>query len=121
MTEDSRSSSRPDGDTATVPSGDGGIHVALSLRDEETLSLDEIEVEYDDAGSTNSVLEVHDEDENINSGDEDNLVDRFYLTPGDRVNPDMVYPDVENDIVVTTAGNQDAEITVTVGGHIVTG
>lgn len=121
MTEDSRESGRPDSGVATVPGGDATLFFPLSLRTEETFSPQEIKVEYDDGGGTPAVLEIYDEPSNINQGDESDLVDRFYINSGDRLNPDMVYRDIEDDLVVTTDGNQDAEVTVTVGGYIVTG
>ena len=121
MTEDSRESGRRVSSTVDVASGDGSLFTALSLRDEETLSLEEIKVEYASSGSVAEVLEVYDEPEAITPGDEEDRVEKFHTQPGDRINPDMVYEDVENDVLVTTDGNQDAEITVTVGGYIVTG
>lgn len=121
MAEDSRESGRPDSGVATVPGGDGTLFFPLSLRGEETLSPQEIKIEYDSAGTTATVLEVYDEPSDTVQGDESDLVDRFYLNAGDRINSDMVYRDIEDDVVVTTDGSQDAEITVTVGGYIVTG
>ena len=120
MTEDSRKSGVPSGDVQIIPSGDGGLHTAVDLRNEETLSIAEIEVQYEASGTNEAVVELHDEPDSTTGGNEDNLIEKFHISPGETINPDMVWPDVENDVLVTTAGNLDAEIVVTIGGYLTT-
>ena len=121
MVEDKRSSGRADSNVAEIPGGDGTLFFPASLRAEERLSIEEIKVEYSGSGTTATVVELYDEPSDITGGDEEDLIDKFYVESGDRINPDMVWAEVEDDLVVTADGNQDAEITVTVGGFLVTG
>lgn len=121
MAEDSRDSGRPHSGVQIIPSNDANLHTVIELRDEETLAIDEISVEYDEAGSVEAIVEIHDEPSTTTNGNEDELLDKFHIGPGETINPDMVWSDIEDDVLVTTDGNLDAEIVVTVGGYKVTG
>ena len=121
MVEDKRESGRADSNVAEIPSGDDTLFTPASLRREERFSIEELKIEYSGDGSTSAVLMLYDEPSDTTSGNEEDLIDKFYIEAGDRINPDMVWAEVEDDLIVTTEGNQDAEITVTVGGFLVTG
>lgn len=121
MVEDNRVSSRPETGIAEVASGSSSNFVALDLRDEQTFVIEEVFVQMKFGGSTGGVIELYDEQESVQPGAETDRIDKFYVEAGDRVNPDMVYEDVEDGIIVTADGNQDAEVTVTVGGYMISG
>lgn len=121
MTEDSRQSSRPVSDVTDVASGSGSAVSGLTMRGEETLSLEEVVVEYSPAGTVNATIELYDESDGTSAADASDRVDKFHISPGDSLNPDMVYRDVEDGVLLVPDGTQDGEVTVTVGGHIVTG
>lgn len=121
MAEDNRESGRPQSGVVNIPSGNSDLHTVVELRDEETLSVSEMSIEYAGGASNEAVVEIHDEPSSTNNGNESEMIDKFHVSPGDTVNPDMVWSDVEEDVLVTTDGNLDGEITVTVGGYKVTG
>lgn len=121
MTEDNRSSSRPDTGTVDIAGSNSDNHTLIQLRDEETLSLKELTIHYDASGGNEAVVELYDNDSSTNSGNEDDRVYKAHISPGDDLNPDMVFRDIENDLLVTTSGNQNAEITVNAGGYKITG
>lgn len=121
MTEDGRTSRTPESGTVDIPSGDSGNYTALELTDEQSFSLEELRVDYGGGGSASTVVEVYDDDSSTTSGSESDLVDKYRLTSGEEKNTDMVYREIEEDVIVTTSGNQDDDITVTVGGFIVSG
>ncbi len=121
MAEDTRGSRQRRSETIDIPSGDPDLHTAINIRDEQIMSVEEIRVEYDNGGSSSAIVEVYDEDEDVIPGEQDDMIDKFRVQPGDRRNPDMVWQDAEEDVLVRADGGQDAEITVTVGGYIVSG
>ena len=121
MVDDSRESGRADSNVAEIPSADGTLFFPASLRAEERFSIEEVKIEYSSGGSTDSLVEIYDEPSDTQSGDEEDLVDKFYISPGDRINPDMVWAEIEDDLIVTTDGSQDGEVVVTIGGFLVTG
>jgi hypothetical protein len=121
MVDDNRGSRKPVSDTVDVPSGDRTNYDVLDLRDEESMSLEEIRVDYDGNGTTAATVEIYDEPDGTSTGNESDLVDKLRLAAGGEKNPDMEWRDIENGVLVTTGGNQDAEITVTVGGYILSG
>lgn len=121
MTEDPRHSRRPVSGTADIPSANSSNHAVVDIDDEQTMSIEELRIDYDDGATTDAVVEIYDDESSTTSGNESGLLDKFRLSPSDNRNPDIVYRDVEKDIIVTTGGNQDGVITVTVGGYIVAG
>jgi len=121
MVDDNRGSRKPVSDTVDVPSGDSSNFDVINLRAEESMSLEEITVDYDAGAGTAATVEIYDEPDGTSSGSESDLVDKFRLAAGGEKNPDMEWRDIENGVLVTTGGNQDAAITVTVGGYILSG
>lgn len=121
MAKDSRSSARKDTGTVDIPSGNSDNHTVLELESEETLSLEDVHISYDNAGGSEAVVELYDNDSSTTSGNEDDRVFKTHISPGDEINPDMVFRDIETDLIATTAGNQNDEITVNAGGYKVTG
>jgi len=68
------------------------------------------------------VVELYDEPDGTASGDLSDLVERVELTPGDSVElDDSNYPNVQDDLLATTDGNQDGEVYVTVNASRLTG
>lgn len=121
MVDDNRGSRKPVSDTVDVASGDSSNFDVINLRSEESMSLEEVRVDYDDSGTTAATVEVYDEPDGTSSGSESDLVDKFRLAAGGEKNPDMEWRDIQDGVLVTTGGGQDAAITVTVGGYILSG
>lgn len=121
MVEDARTSRKPRSETVTIASGVNDPVVALSLRDEEKFSLEEMRIQYSPSGTTESTVEVFDDTEEDGSFSLDDKVDEFVLTGSDEKNPDMKWDDIEENVVIDPDGNSDAPIVVTVGGYIITG
>jgi len=119
--KDSRTSRKRESGTADIPSGDASNFDPIVLDDEESMSLEELRIDYDDSGGAAVTVEVYDEDDTVGSGAESDLIDKFRLAAGEDRNPDMVYRDVEDGVLVTTDGSHDAVITITAGGYIISG
>lgn len=122
MAEDSRESARREGATFTVPSGDANPNTVLDLRDEDTLALESVRLQYLNAGTTETLVTLYDEPSGTTSGNLSDEIDTVELSPGnDKLLDAFVWEDVEDDIVIEADGNQDADVLVTVGGYLVTG
>lgn len=112
----------------TVPSADSNTLVeVLSLRDEETLDINDIKVEYSGGATVDNILvELHDEDEGNSVGDtsESDAFDVVEVANGDRVH----LTDIERDhieeavmVVVDRVGSGvDGDMYITIGGELVT-
>jgi len=112
------------GDVSQVASGDTATDttLALALRGEQNANLEYVRLQYANAATTNTVVELYDEPDGTASGDLSDLVERVELTPGDRVElDDSNYPNVQDDLLATTDGNQDGGIYVTVNASRLTG
>jgi hypothetical protein len=112
------------GDVSQVASGDTATDttLALTLRGEQNANLEYVRLQYANAATTNTVVELYDEPDGTASGDLSDLVERVELTPGDRVElDDSNYPNVQDDLLATTDGNQDGGIYVTVNASRLTG
>lgn len=121
MVEDGRSSRKPRSEVATVSSGASSPQTAIDLRSEETLAIEEILLQYDAGAGTPAVVEVYDEPDGTAQGDLSDKIGEFRLSSGDTINPDMVWKDVEDDVVLLPDGNSDDAITVTIGGWTISG
>lgn len=121
MADDSRKTSKKESASATLASGSTTVTTLMDLREEETLSIEWLKVEYADGGTTAGTVDMYDEPDGTASGDLNDLIDKFQVTAGQRQEYTPVYEDVEDDIVLEGDGNFDDEVTVTVGGYIVTG
>jgi|APHM01.1.fsa_nt_gi hypothetical protein len=121
MAEDNRGSRKPTSGTVDVPSGDSSNFDVIDLRAEATMALQEINVDYDSSATSGVTVEIYDEPEAVTTGNESDLVDKLRLGAGEVREPDMTYRDIEDGVLVTTGGGQDAALTVTVGGYIISG
>jgi len=121
MVEDERGSRKPRSATLTLSSGASSPATAIDLRDEERMAVEEMRLQYDSGGTTAALVEVYDEPDGTTAGNLNDKVDEFRLQGGDEANPDMVWEDIEDDIIVLPDGNSDGAITVTVGGFTVSG
>lgn len=112
------------GDVSQVASGDTATDttLALSLTGEQNANLEYVRLQYANAATATTVLELYDEPEGTASGDLSDLVERVELTPGDSVElDDSNYPNVQDDLLATTDGNQDGAVYVTVNASRLTG
>lgn len=121
MVEDTRQSREPVSGTVEIPSGDGGLHTVVDIADSSTIQIEEVRIDYGNGATVATVLELYDEPDGTASGELADLLDRFNLSSGGDKNPDMLYPDVTEDVVVTADGSQDDTIQVTIGGFVISG
>jgi len=121
MAEQSRTG-RHASDTATIASGNGSPLTVLDLRDEQTLEIGLLKLEYAGGATSETKVTLYDEADGTSQGDLADEVDVFHLSPGERAIVDVpVYEYVEADIVAVADGIQDGEVTVTVAGSLITG
>lgn len=121
MASDDRGSRQRRSGSVDINAGDAGLYTLIELRDEQTMSVEEIRADYGSGDSAKTFVEIYDEDSDVTPGEQTDMIDKLRLQPGDEKNPDMVWQDAEDDIIVKANGNQDAELTITVGGYIVSG
>jgi len=121
MVEDSRGSRKPRSEVVTIGAGANTPIEALSLRDEERFSIEQVRVQYDPSGTVASTLELYDTSEEGGSFTLDDAVDTFIMSAGEEKNPDMEWDDIEENVVASPDGNSDAPIVVTIGGYIISG
>lgn len=122
MAEDKRTSRTPVSDYLNLPNGteDGGV--VLELRDDETLAVDYVRIRYSGNATSETLLTMYDADEFNGGANTTDTWDVFLVGPGDEVIiTEATYDDISDGVVVETDGNQDGDITVTVGGIEVTG
>jgi hypothetical protein len=122
MAKDIRESREPRSGAVVFASGDAGTAKnVLTIRDEATLSLNDISVTYSAAATNHANVVIYDEPEGTASGDLSDMVDRYELSPGDSVDRVGVdREDIENDVVVVVSNN-DADMSVSFGGKLVSG
>jgi len=122
MTEDSRTSREPRSSPVKFAAGDSGTAKdVLDLRDEATFSPNNIRASYSSDGTAVATLEVYDAPAGTTVGNLDDMVYSEEVGPGDVVGVnDFQFEDVEND-VVAVARNNDADVSIVVGGMLVTG
>lgn len=122
MAEDQRKGRSTVQDYAEIAGGDGNPHTVFPLREEDTVSASFVKIEYADSATVADVLTLYDETDGTSSGDLSDDVDKFLLSPGDRIIiEDATYEDLNNGLIVQTGGASDGEIVVTVGGVKITG
>lgn len=121
MVEDERGSRKPRGSVVTIATGSGSVITAINLREQESLSLDQLRMQYSGDGGVEVLVEVYDEPDGTPSGSLNDKVDEYRLSPGEDANPDMVWEDIEDDLLLMPDGSSDAPITVTVGGYTISG
>lgn len=113
---------RPESGTLTAASGDSGSALdLLDLRDEETFRINDVIISYSGAGSTEASVELYDEPAGTGAGSLNDLVETVEIGPGERhIATEIERRDIEDDIVILPSNNDD-DISVTVGGMVVTG
>ena len=122
MASDDRSSYKKRTAVLDLASGTSVVQTVENLRPEETFAIDYIKVEYDSGGGVASDLEFYDDPDGTSAGNLNNRFEKFKIQGGDRIIiDDVTYDDVEDDILINPDGNQDAEVTITVSGRVVTG
>lgn len=109
--------------TITIGSGSGSVETVLDLRDEASLDIEYIKVDYNGGATTAAEVILYDESDGTSSGNLDRDIEGFQLAAGaDRiVIDDPSLDQIENDVVVEPDGNQDAAVQITVGGQAITG
>lgn len=122
MPQDNRNSQRVTSDVTTVPSGDATTQTVVELTDDQTLAVGYLKVEYAGSATNESTVELFDEYSSTTSGNLTDKIEKFVLQPGDRIVIEEPFlSEIENDFVAAADGNSDGEITVTVGGPLLTG
>jgi hypothetical protein len=113
----------PQSGTGVVPSGNANPQTILNLRDEATLDVEYIKVEYGGGATAAGSITLYDESDGTNSGNLGRDIEGFELAGGaDRaVIEDPSLDSVERDIIAEADGTQDADVRITIGGTVVTG
>jgi hypothetical protein len=122
MAEDGRKGRSTVSNTLSVPAGGAGPFDALPIRDEETVSIEYIKIQYSTAGTTESKVTLYNEPDGTPSGELDDDVDQFLVSGGDTIIiEDPTHEDITDGVVVETDGNSDDEMVLTIGGVKITG
>lgn len=121
MAEDSRTTSKKDSETISVPSGNGDVQDVIELGAEETLSPEYIKVDYSGSGTSTAEVVFYDESVGTGTGSVADERERQFVDGGDtEVLDGLTLEDFENGVVVQADGAQDAAINITVGGFLTT-
>lgn len=121
MAQDNRESRSAVSGSVVIPSNNSDEHVAVELRDGETLAIDTIKVQYSEEATSTTLLEMDDANEDTEFSDGENS-DNFILNPGDEVTmTGATYSDINDGVSVKADGDNDGRISFTVGGMKVTG
>lgn len=122
MAEDGRESRSVVSGSIIIASGGNNGGMVIPMRDDETVAPDYVRIKYDSNATATVVLTLYDEPEFDPATGHDDDWDKFILNPGESVViENATYEDVYNGVVAETDGNEDADISVTVGGVEVTG
>lgn len=122
MVRDNRSSRSPKSGTVEFASGDAGTSKdTVLLRDEETFAINDYTVSYSASGSTNARVEFYDDDSGTAEADLGEELDAIEVSP-DSVESQthIARDDISKDLVVVVRNNDD-DVTITVGGYVITG
>jgi acetylornithine deacetylase/succinyl-diaminopimelate desuccinylase-like protein len=94
----------------------------IALSDEQTLAIGYLKIEYPNSATNETVVEIFDEAESTSSGNLSDIIEKFALSPGDRVVVSEPFlSEIENDLVAAADGNSDAQVHITAGGPLITG
>lgn len=120
MTDDARESRTPVSGAAAFASGDSGSAKDLiSVVDGNNISINDYIFTYDSNGTAQASIELYDEPEGTAAVDAEDVVDVVGIGPGDKIAlSEIARNDVEHDLVAVVSDN-DADVTVSVGGHVV--
>lgn len=122
MPEDNRNSLSVLSDYVEIGSGNASPQTVIDLREEETLAIEYVHIQYSSAGTVNDKLTVWDEADGTDTADLEDDVETFFLEPGNEIKlEEPTYEDITEALVVKTNGNLDADLKVTIGGMKVTG
>jgi hypothetical protein len=122
MVQDQRASRHPDAGWNSWASGDSGnAKTIISLRDEETFSINDYVFGYQSAGTTSAKVELYDGVEGTAAGDLENKIGSVIVSPGTTESITGISREDVNDDLLAVVSNNDAEVTVEAGGYKVTG
>lgn len=117
MAQDVRESRSPVSGVAKVQPTNDVFNTVLELRDSETLAPDYLKVHYAGGATAETVIDIHDRNEDFNGADDGDMVDSVTLSPGDDiVITDATYDDISSGLQARADGNNDGLIVVTAGG-----
>jgi hypothetical protein len=122
MVQDQRASRHPDAGWNDWASGDSGTaKTIISLRDEETFSINDYVFGYQSAGTASAKIELYDDVEGTAAGDLENKIGSVLVSPGTTEPITGISREDVNDDLLAVVSNNDADVTVEVGGYKVTG
>jgi hypothetical protein len=122
MVQDQRASRHPDAGWNEWLSGDSGTaKTIISLRGEETFSINDYVFGYQSAGNASAKVALYDDVEGTAAGDLENQIGSIMLSPGATESITGISREDVNDDLLAVVSNNDAEVTVEVGGYKVTG
>lgn len=122
MAEDAREGRSVVSNSLTLPSGATEPDTVLPIRDEETVSVQYLRIQYVGSASVEETLTLYNEQEGTGSAELGDDVDQFFVTAGDHiVIEEPTYEDITDGLIVEPNGDGDGQIVVTVGGVKVTG
>jgi len=120
MVTDERTSREPVSDNVELEAGETSAIFVLPVDTDVEISVDYVKVEYSDNGTAEAAVNLQDIGVQQDNPSLDNPEDVFYLMPGEEtVLEEVTYDDFENGVGINGDGNNDAAITVTIGGYVV--
>lgn len=121
MVDDSRESGRVVSKVLEIASGDNSVVTLVNLDSGFTFVPTSLRVSYHADGGVNANVSLHDDPDGTASGNLTDTIDSFPIAPGDHIIlEDFEYRDIEDSLLVYPDGNQDDQVTVTVGGYYTT-
>lgn len=122
MAKDTRTSKEPVSGYAVWASGDSATsNDVATIRDEATISPEGILISYSDAGTTEATVELYDDEEGTSEANLSGQFGEVHVSPGENLTlSDVVRGDISDDVVGVVRGN-DADISVSFGGHVISG
>lgn len=122
MVDDERLSRNPKNGYVVIEDGDSGPFGVIDIRDEETLALNMVRIQYSSEATENILVTLYDEDYDTDDVTEGDDIDAFWMEPGNEVElEDVTYDDVRRSLVVHTENDHDGNVVVSAGGMKVTG
>jgi hypothetical protein len=122
MSQTIPSESEPESGTVQFEAGDSGTAKDLiAIRDEETFRINDYILSYGANGTTPADVEFYDEPAGTAEADVSELIEIVRVSPDDNTPVvDIARNDVEDDVVVVVRNN-DGVVSITMGGHSITG
>lgn len=121
MSADPRTGTTDSG-VVTIASGDGNTpQTAFTIPSDALFRLHRVKIEYEDAATATTNVELFDDADGTGAGNVSDRRDRFpNIDPDMSVTEEGPYRVFEEDVLAQTGGNQDADVTVTVYGEVLT-